>query len=132
MAEKGRPTIMTPEIISKLEDVFALGGTDEEACFYAGIGKSTLYNYQEKSPDFVERKEALKLKPVLKARQTMIKDLDNVDSAKWYLEKKEPTFKNRIDVTGKQEVNLTGKIANLNIKNATEEEIDNFLLGELN
>lgn len=131
MAEVGRPTIMTPEIISKLEDVFALGGTDEEACFYAGIGKSTLYNYQEKNPEFVERKEALKLKPVLKARQTMIKDLDNVDSAKWYLEKKEPTFKNRLDVTGKQEMNFTGKIANLNVKNATEEEIDNFLLGEL-
>lgn len=88
MAEEGRPTVMTPETISKLEEVFAIGGSDEEACFYADIGKSTLYNYQKEHPEFVERKEALKEKPVLLARQTVVRSLSNPDIAMKYLEKK--------------------------------------------
>jgi hypothetical protein len=73
MSEVGRPTIMTPETLQKLEDAFALGCTDLEACVYADISKSTLYNYQEQHPEFVERKEELKEHPVLLARQTVIK-----------------------------------------------------------
>ncbi len=103
MAEKvGRPNIITPEIIAKLEEVFAIGGTDEEACFYADIGKSTLYNYQQEHPEFVERKEALKERPILKARQTIVKSLDEADNAKWYLERKRKhEFANRQELVGK-------------------------------
>lgn len=101
MAEVGRPTIMTPEIISKLEEVFAIGGSDNEACFYAGIGKSTLYNYQQEHPEFVERKEALKERPILKARQTVVKSLDDADMALKYLErKKKDEFSIRTEFTG--------------------------------
>ena len=101
MAEIGRPTIMTPETISKLEEVFAIGGSDEEACFYANIGKSTLYNYQQENPEFVERKEALKQRPVLKARQTIVKSLDNPEDARWFLARKmKKEFSERQEVTG--------------------------------
>jgi hypothetical protein len=102
MAEKiGRPTLMTPETISKLEEVFSIGGSDNEACFYADIGKSTLYNYQQEHPEFVERKEALKERPILKARQTVVKGLDEADNAKWFLERKlKKEFANRQEVTG--------------------------------
>lgn len=84
----GRPTKLTPEAIKKLEEVFAIGGTDQEACFYADISHQALYNYQLKHPEFVERKEALKEKPVLKARQTVVKALEDPNHAKWFLEKK--------------------------------------------
>lgn len=101
MAEIGRPTIMTPETISKLEEVFSIGGSDNEACFYAGIGKSTLYNYQQEHPEFVERKEALKERPILKARQTVVKSLDDADMALKYLErKKKDEFSLRTEFTG--------------------------------
>jgi hypothetical protein len=72
-----RPTIMTPEIITKLEEAFMLGCGDLEACLYADIGKSTLYNYQEKHPEFVDRKEQLKENPILKARTSVIAGLQN-------------------------------------------------------
>lgn len=92
---------MTPETIAKLEEVFAIGGSDEEACFYADIGKSTLYNYQNAHPDFVERKEALKNRPILKARQTVVKSLDQPDMAFRYLERKrKDEFSSRSEVTG--------------------------------
>lgn len=96
----GRPTVMTPEIINKLEEVFAIGGSDLEACFYADIGKTTLYTYQEEHPEFTERKEMLKERPVLKARQTVVKSLDDPNYAFKYLEKKRKgEFGNALDLT---------------------------------
>ena len=68
----GRPPIMTDDTIKKLEEVFALGGSDSEACFYANISKQTLYNYQKEHPEFVDRKEALKEKPILEAKHGSI------------------------------------------------------------
>lgn len=101
MAEVGRPTVMTTETLNKLEEVFAIGGTDKEACFYANISHQTLYDYQKDHPEFVERKEALKEKPILKARQTIVKGLEEADNAKWYLERKmKKEFASRSEVTG--------------------------------
>ena len=85
----GRPTIITPEILHKLEEAFALGCSDLEACFFADIGKSTLYNYQNKNPEFVERKEELKQSPVFEARKSVINGLkDDPKLALAYLERK--------------------------------------------
>ena len=84
----GRPPIITPEKVSKLEEVFAIGGSDLEACAYADIAKTTLYNYQAKHPEFVARKDMLRERPFLKARQTIVKALDNPADAQWYMERK--------------------------------------------
>jgi tRNA G18 (ribose-2'-O)-methylase SpoU len=70
-----RPTIMTPEVIAKLEEAFAWGCTDVEAALWADIAVQTLYLYQEKNPEFIERKKALKEKPILLARKSVIKQL---------------------------------------------------------
>jgi hypothetical protein len=97
----GRPTKMSKETITKLEEVFALGGSDSEACFYANISKQTLYNYQKEHPEFVDRKEALKEKPILKARQTVVKALDDPKDAQWFLERKrKEEFSLRQELTG--------------------------------
>lgn len=103
MADVGRPTVFTEEVIQKLEQVFALGGTDAEACLYANIGQSTLYKYQNENPQFLERKDSLKQTPILKARQTVIKALDNPKDAQWFLERKMPEFKQKSDVTSNGE-----------------------------
>lgn len=104
MAKKnkgGRPTIMTQDTINKLETVFALGGTDKEACFFADISHQTLYDYQHKYPEFVERKEALKLTPVLTARTTVVKSLADPDRAFRFLERKmRGEFGNSLEVSG--------------------------------
>jgi hypothetical protein len=96
----GRPTVMTPETINKLEQAFSLGCSDLEACFYAGIGKTALYEYQNEHPDFTERKAQLKEKLVLKARTVLAKALEQEDenTAKWYLErKKKEEFSTRVE-----------------------------------
>ena len=84
----GRPTVVTPEVLAKLEQAFGMGCSDKEACLYAGISMDALYNYQNRRPDFAEWKALLKEKPVLKARNTVVTSLNDPEHAKWYLERK--------------------------------------------
>jgi len=86
--KEGRPTVMTDDVLQKLESAFAIGASDIEACTYADISTSTLYNYQNENPEFLERKRLLKEKPLLKARQTVVNSLDDPRHAEWYLERK--------------------------------------------
>lgn len=87
----------------KLEQAFSIGCTDKEACSYAEITEHQLYYYQnEINTDFAVRKAELKEKPILKAKQTVVKNLDNPEHAKWYLERKNKAeFSLRTELTGK-------------------------------
>lgn len=75
----GRPSVMTDEVIRKLEEAFTWGCTDAEACCYAGIGMSTLYDYCQKNDAFSDRKETLKNMPVMKARRIIDTALSDND-----------------------------------------------------
>jgi len=88
--------------LQKLNEAFAFGCTDEEACYYAQIGKSTLYNYQKEHPEFLEQKEALKQRPILLARQEVINGLKgNPELALKFLErKKKDEFSLRSEFVG--------------------------------
>lgn len=112
----GRPTIMTPELVNKLETAFSMGCTDLEACLFANISKQTLYNYQDKNPEFVDRKEMLKEKLILKARSVIAESLNKKDenTAKWYLERKR---KDEFGAKPENEINI-------NIKQALVEFVD--------
>ena len=98
-----RPTIMTPEVIAKLEEAFAWGCTDSEACLWAEIAMPTLYKYQEKHPEFVDRKNALKDNPILLARQSVLKGIKRDPKlALSFLERKkkdEFSLKTETDIT---------------------------------
>ncbi len=98
----GRPTKMTPETVKKLEEAFAIGASDGEACFYADISRETLNNYQQVNPQFLDRKNALKERPVLLARQTVIKAIESDPlTARWYLERRRKNeFASRQELTG--------------------------------
>ena len=96
----GRKTVMTEEVIAKLEEAFAWGCTDREACLWADIAEKTLYNYQEKNPEFVQRKESLKDKPILLARKTVvnaIKDGDRTMSLAYLDRKKKDEFSTKVE-----------------------------------
>lgn len=96
----GRPTVMDESVLQKLELAFSIDCSDEEACAYADIAESTLYNYQKNNAEFLERKHRLKQKPTIKARQTVVKSLDDPNQAFKYLEKKrKKEFGNTLDVT---------------------------------
>jgi len=98
----GRPTVMTLAVIGKLEQVFSMDGTVLEACAYADISKDSYYDYVKLNPDFSDRVEALRQKPVLKARQTVMKNLsESYSNAMDYLSRKaKKEFSTRTEVTG--------------------------------
>ena len=92
MAENkvGRPTVMTEDVLDKLEYLFAKGLTDREACLIANIHPSTLYDYCSANPEFAERKELLKDKPKITAKLNVAEAIEShdIDMSKWYLERK--------------------------------------------
>ena len=89
----GRPTVMTPETVGKLEEAFLWGCTDIEASLHAGIHRDTLYAYIEKNPSFSDRKETLKTSPLLRSRRIISDKLDENDAAQAnkVIERKEGT-----------------------------------------
>lgn len=105
-SKAGRPTVMTPEVLSKLERAFSLGCSDPEACVFANISTTALYDYQNKYPEFAERKALLKEKPVLLARQTVVRALesDHKHALKYLELKKSNEFKT---VSEQTNINLT-------------------------
>lgn len=102
MARKktGRPTVITEEVLRKLEGAFSMGCGDREACLLADISMTALYSYQERHPAFTERKALLKEKPILKARGTVLQALSIPEHAEWFLERKaKHEFSTRSDVS---------------------------------
>ena len=109
----GRPEAIDETVLAKLEDAFSFALTDAESCLYAGINPATLYRYQEKHPEFSERKALLKLHPNLAAQKTIVKSLEsNVATAQWWNTKKKPdefgdTTKLKIEGSVKTDFSLT-------------------------
>jgi hypothetical protein len=79
---------MTDEAIRKLGEAFAIDATIAEACFYANISIDTYHRWVKENPKLSDQFERLRQTPILKARETVAKSLDNVTDAKWYLERK--------------------------------------------
>ena len=98
----GRKTVMTPEVVNKLEQGFTMGFTDEEACLYANISKQTLYDYCKRVEGYTDRKEELKNHPKLLAKVNLynaLKDNKKIEDSKWYLERRDKEFKQKTDIT---------------------------------
>lgn len=96
----GRPTLLTEEIRSKIDTVAAFGATFEEVAFYIGVHRQTLYRWMADDPDLRYRIEELQEKPVLKARETVVKALSDPAYAFKYLEKKrKKEFGASLDIT---------------------------------
>lgn len=107
--KRGRPTVMTEEVLRKLEEAFLDAFTDEMACLYAGISKTALYEYCEEHKDFAERKEVLKQTPSLTAQKTLVGDLKQIGGARWWAEHRMPEFmpKSKVEHGGKIETQDT-------------------------
>lgn len=122
MAKVGRPSEMTDQKVKKLEEVFALDGTVEEACFFANISKQTYYNWLEKCPELVDRFEAMRQTPILKARRTVVKALDNPNIALSYLERKK---KNEFSTRQEMEHSTPeGRKFNVNITTVDDNKLE--------
>jgi len=111
-------------MVNKIESIFKIGGTVEQALSYAGISKETYYNWTEKHPNFLTRMESARTYADIVAKNivvdSMIKDKD-VNTAKWWLEKRE--FKqiqqNNTQVNIQAPKPILGDLLNLRIENVS-------------
>ena len=92
--KSGRPKIITPLVEKSLLLAFMNGYSALEACKYAGIHRATFYRHLDTHPDFAERVEDAKERPVMMARKTVVEALakGHTPTAKWYLSRKDPEF----------------------------------------
>ena len=111
-----RPKKITERVIQKLEEGFIWGMSDREACIYANVAPSTLYDYCNQHKEFSERKELLKESVKMRAKINVARKINSGDVgvSTWYLERKckdEFSLKQEINHSG--DMNITNPISNL-------------------
>lgn len=95
----GRGLSLTQEQIERLEYAFSCGCPVTEACLFAKIPRATFYSYCDRNEGFLNRMNELRDKPVLKARLTISKNLDDPKVAQWLLERKaKKEFSAQVDI----------------------------------
>ena len=117
--KEGRPTVFDETTLQKLEIAFSNDATDEQACFIANISPSSLYNYQKKNPEFLERKKALKSMVSYQAKANIRNAVfgddikEKLETSKWLLPKKEKKeYSDRIEHTGEDGQPISVNIIN--------------------
>lgn len=107
----GRPTSVTPEVVLKLEEAFAIGCNVSQACAYADIARNTFYVFLGKNPKYQDRIDELQERPILKARKTIYDNLQNPETAKWFLERKvSKEFSTKAEIDGSFVVQAMGRV----------------------
>jgi len=87
--------------LDNLISAYKIDCTDEEACAYAGISLAQYKYFKELHPEFSDVKSACKQLPFLKARKTINEGLNEVENARWYMErKKKSEFSARTELSG--------------------------------
>jgi len=116
--KNGRPTIMTPEAIKKMEDSFSQGFSISDACIFADISRETFYNYCQATEGFLDKCKALQQRPLLKSILVINKALNegDVNTAKWYAERKrKEEFSLRSEITGEEGEAIKIKIPEITV-----------------
>ena len=112
----GRPKKITERVLHKLEEGFIMGLTDKEACIYADVAPSTLYDYCKAHEEFSERKELLKESVKMRAKINVARKIKSgeVGVSTWYLERKcKEDFSLKQEIKHSGDMNITNPISNL-------------------
>lgn len=104
----GRPTKITPEVVSILADCLRQGMTIREACLQAVISHDTYYNRLKNDVQFADIMDRAQMQPTITARKVLVNQINkgDVSVAKWWLERKEPrefSLRREFEVQAEQE-----------------------------
>jgi hypothetical protein len=106
-AKTGRPSVMTQEVVRKLEHSFVYDCTVEEACLYAGISRTAYYEFCKKYPQFTDRIEQLRHATFFVLRKCIVAAAEHdADLALKYLERKLP-----IEFSTRAQMHHTGEVS---------------------
>lgn len=106
-----RPTVMTEDVISKLEQLFRDGSHVYEACKEVNIDPSTYYKHLKENPEFSNRMDLAQEYTTEIARALVSRTISkrgDVDTAKWWLERRaKDKFSTRSEHTGADGKDIT-------------------------
>lgn len=94
----GRPTVMTDNVITKLELGASKNYNVSEMCLFANISLQTYYAYVKNNPSFSDRIDLLRHKVSIHAKARIDESINSddeklaTDTAKWHLEKTEQEY----------------------------------------
>lgn len=95
----GRPSDMTPVVVTKLIAAFNNGFNVSEACDYSGISRNTYYRWCKEDEQFNDIMESAKAAPNRKAKEVVIQAINGGDAqlAFRYLQARDPDFKPKFE-----------------------------------
>jgi len=96
----GRPTVMTEEVIGKLEEALKVDCTIWMACSYAGIHESTYYDHYKSNPVFSKRMDDAEKYLHLLAHQERAKKIKawEWEAIKEFKKKRDTRYKDKSEV----------------------------------
>ena len=85
----GRPTVITPEVVSILVAAFHSGLTVREACWQAGISHEAFYSRTREDQQFSDTMSRAQAAVTISAKKLIADSISkgNIASAKWWLER---------------------------------------------
>lgn len=69
----GRPTVMTPEVMQKLEELLSQDVTIESACKFVGISERSYYEECSRNEEFSQKMHQAQEYPMVLANRTIAK-----------------------------------------------------------
>ncbi len=108
---QGRPTKMTVEVVSKLDDAFMFGATVTEACYLSGISRETFYQHYRSDQEFSDKMERARSWLSTQAKHTLTAAILNGDirSSIWLLRKRDSLPTETIQEEIKSQPDLVSK-----------------------
>ena len=74
-----RPTVMTPEVVQKLEELLSQDVEIERACKFVGISDRVYYYECERNPEFLQKMEKAQEYPLILADRAIAKAIRDGD-----------------------------------------------------
>ncbi len=86
---KGRPCVITSDVLEKLIGAFQMGLSIREAAAFVGISKTAICDYLAKNPEFKDNVKTLQIKPSTLAKVTIYGALaaGDIEVSRWFLER---------------------------------------------
>ncbi len=86
----GRPPIMNDRVLSKLESALSAGYSVTSACYFAGVSKSSFYEYKALDKEFSDKMLRAEEWSTFRARQVILQAIEkgDVKAAMWWVERK--------------------------------------------
>ena len=102
----GRPPEMTPDVVSKLIAAFNNGFNITEACQYAGISRTMYYDWLGKDDQFSYKMSEAQGAVNRRAKVIVAEAINagDVNTAKWYLNARDPEFAAKLAPQSSQDV----------------------------